>query len=124
MICTKCKEDKEETEFYKNLPQCKECHKLNMKKQYRKNKEHYKAKGRRAMIKKDYGITQEEYNECMATSDCCQICGVTETLCYDHDHTTMKFRGVICKKCNKGLGLLGDDIEGLERALAYLRNIS
>ena len=120
MVCTKCGEDKDETEFYKNFSQCKECHRLNMKKQYNKNKTHYKAKGRRAMIKKDYGITQEEYNYCMSTSDCCQICGSTENLCYDHDHTTMKFRGVLCKKCNKGLGLLGDNKEGILRALEYI----
>lgn len=39
----------------------------------------------------------------------------------DHDHTTGKFRGWLCNRCNLGLGNLGDTIAGLERALAYLR---
>ena len=39
----------------------------------------------------------------------------------DHDHVTGKFRGWLCNQCNLGIGHLGDSIEGLERALAYLR---
>lgn len=38
----------------------------------------------------------------------------------DHDHVTEQVRGLVCKKCNTGIGLLGDTIEGVERALAYL----
>lgn len=43
-------------------------------------------------------------------------------MCLDHDHLTNKFRGWLCHKCNSGIGHLGDNIEGLEKALAYLRN--
>ncbi len=39
----------------------------------------------------------------------------------DHDHNTGAFRGWLCHKCNCGIGLLGDNEEGLERALRYLR---
>jgi len=49
------------------------------------------------MIKHRYGVTKEEYEECMNTSDCCEICGTNEKLVYDHDHTTMEFRGVLCR---------------------------
>lgn len=38
----------------------------------------------------------------------------------DHDHETNEFRGWLCRKCNTGMGLLGDDVEGLLRALRYL----
>lgn len=41
-------------------------------------------------------------------------------LALDHDHMTGKFRGWLCHRCNLGMGLLGDDIEGLRRAIAYL----
>lgn len=41
----------------------------------------------------------------------------------DHDHTTGKFRGWVCNRCNLGLGSLGDTVAGLERALAYLRRV-
>lgn len=53
----------------------------------------------------------------------CEICGVEGKVHWDHDHETGKFRGWLCVKCNTGLGKLGDNIEGLERALAYLRKV-
>ena len=38
----------------------------------------------------------------------------------DHDHDTKEFRGWLCKKCNTGMGALGDDLESLLRAVQYL----
>jgi hypothetical protein len=38
----------------------------------------------------------------------------------DHDHETNEFRGWLCKKCNTGLGALGDNLESLLRAVEYL----
>jgi hypothetical protein len=40
--------------------------------------------------------------------------------CADHCHTTNKFRGWLCHKCNLGLGNLNDDPSRLQRAIAYL----
>lgn len=53
----------------------------------------------------------------------CDCCGQEhhKTLVLDHDHNTLKFRGWICEDCNLGLGKLGDNIEGVEKALAYLK---
>ena len=45
-------------------------------------------------------------------------------LACDHDHQTGEYRGWLCKNCNTGLGLLGDDAEGLRRMLAYLERSS
>jgi len=39
----------------------------------------------------------------------------------DHDHTTGKFRGWLCNRCNLGIGSLGDCMEGLESAISYLQ---
>lgn len=39
----------------------------------------------------------------------------------DHDHTTGKFRGWLCNKCNLGLGALGDSIAAVEHTLEYLK---
>jgi hypothetical protein len=53
----------------------------------------------------------------------CECCGrPPETaLCFDHDHTTLKFRGWLCRPCNSAIGQLGDSTEGVEKALAYLK---
>lgn len=53
---------------------------------------------------------------------CCKEITEPSKLLLDHDHTTYEFRGWLCKSCNSGIGSLGDNIEGLERAITYLRN--
>ena len=73
------------------------------------------------MVKHRYGITKEEYQECMDTSICCEICNKTNNLVYDHNHSTMKFRGVLCRECNSALGHLGDTPEGVLKAYEYLQ---
>ena len=56
----------------------------------------------------------------MTTSIVCECCGVSTDLCYDHIHNDNRtFRGVLCKKCNYGIGLLGDTQESVENALKY-----
>jgi hypothetical protein len=40
----------------------------------------------------------------------------------DHCHETNEVRGILCSGCNTGLGHLGDNIDGLLRAVAYLKN--
>jgi len=39
---------------------------------------------------------------------------------FDHDHDTGNFRGWLCGRCNRALGLLGDNPGILRKALAYL----
>lgn len=56
----------------------------------------------------------------------CECCGGPprgrgRTLHLDHCHTTGAFRGWLCAPCNMGVGLLGDNEQGLLRALAYLK---
>ena len=59
----------------------------------------------------------------------CQACGEIAKLIQDHDHALEAlgfpgdetFRGWICYNCNNGIGLLGDNVAGLMRALAYLQ---
>ena len=71
-----------------------------------------------------YGITLEEYLELDAKRDMpCEICGKTDIkgLHIDHDHKSKQIRGMICRMCNHALGMLGDDVSGLEKALDYLK---
>lgn len=75
-------------------------------------------------MKKQYGITLDEYATLLASQGgACAICRRQETgkrLAVDHDHTTGVVRGLLCQKCNTALGLLGDDIHLIDAAWTYL----
>ena len=71
--------------------------------------------------KKRYGVDVETYKQRMSSVDSCQICGSKKELCYDHDHATMEFRGVLCRGCNRSLGQLGDNLAGIMKVVNYLK---
>jgi hypothetical protein len=53
----------------------------------------------------------------------CAICdSYLEDPYVDHDHTTLKVRGLLCLTCNAGIGMLQDNPDLLERAVQYLRH--
>lgn len=56
-------------------------------------------------------------------TDKCDCCGETsnKTLVVDHDHDTLEFRGWLCEPCNMGIGKLGDNITGVQKALDYFK---
>ena len=60
----------------------------------------------------------------------CECCGVgfqnlnKRDIHLDHCKKTDTFRGWLCKNCNVGLGMLGDDEEGLKQAIEYLERAS
>ena len=68
------------------------------------------------------GTAERIYNEAVACALCREpfedVHGRKKVM--DHDHSNDKFRGVLHDNCNKGIGLLGDSVEGLRRALRYL----
>ena len=71
---------------------------------------------------RDYGVTPEMFAmRLQEQGGTCALCPRTEHLTVDHDHDTGVVRGILCKGHNIGLGNLGDNIAGLEKALAYLR---
>ncbi len=77
-----------------------------------------------------YGITRDTYNAILKSQEgVCKICKMPETiksngklnpLSVDHDHKTHKVRGLLCRKCNSGLGHFNDDPELLIKAANYL----
>jgi len=78
---------------------------------------------RRHWLKWKYGITEEEYDALLAKQEGrCAVCrGIPETrMPVDHDHNTGRVRGLLCQNCNRALGLMGDNVEALRRAVAYL----
>lgn len=53
----------------------------------------------------------------------CHICGVLcdRSIAIDHCHKTNRFRGLLCKPCNNGLGHFQDDTEIMQKAIIYLK---
>lgn len=72
-----------------------------------------------------YGITAAAFWELHAIQGgACGSCLTpmdAATLNIDHCHVTGVVRGLLCTSCNQGLGFLGDDLAGVERAADYLR---
>lgn len=71
-----------------------------------------------------YGLTVAEFDQMVSDrGGACDLCSVvpSDTLCVDHDHETGFVRGLLCRQCNAGLGQLGDTVESLSKALAYLK---
>jgi len=90
-----------------------------------KNPEKHEATRRRAHLRREYGITVEEYDEMLAAQGGgCAICGGPQVkrqwLAVDHDHATGEVRGLLCDPCNLAVGLFGDDPSTLQRAIDYL----
>ena len=79
------------------------------------------ARGKRII---SYGISEDEFDQMMINQESkCYICKGNNgsiALCIDHDHLTGKVRGLLCNKCNRGLGLFSDDLVLLKRAMDYL----
>jgi hypothetical protein len=74
-----------------------------------------------------FGIDGETFEAMLAAQGGrCAICtsdvpGSARTWVLDHDHGSGRARGVLCQRCNRGLGLLRDDPAVLEAAVRYLR---
>lgn len=77
-----------------------------------------------------YGLTVEQYEAILAAQGGrCAICREENKspnvkyvpLCVDHCHDTGKFRGLLCNKCNLGMGNFDDDPERMEAAAEYVR---
>ena len=85
------------------------------------------TKERSNRIRRTYGITEEQYNNLSEIQNhCCAICKthkneLPKPLYVDHCHDTGTIRGLLCQKCNSGIGLLKDSIEILENAVSYLK---
>lgn len=89
-----------------------------------------KAQTKRAhSLKTLYGMTVEEWEILFDSQDrSCAICSTTEfgkrRPNVDHCHNSTRVRGILCNKCNQGLGLFNDDPELLKKASKYIRKFN
>ena len=94
-------------------------------KNYRKNN---KDSVKNCKLIKAYGITIDDYNKLYGLQDGkCAICGTDKThngtaLAVDHNHKTGNVRGLLCSKCNTGLGCFKDSEALMQKAITYLNN--
>ena len=87
-----------------------------------------KEKAKERNIIGPYNITLKEYDKLLTKQNGrCAICGAKTSrnkahgrFSIDHDHLTGKIRGLLCSKCNHGLGLFDDNPESLIAAAHYL----
>jgi len=94
------------------------------------------SQSRKIRLKKNYGIDEEDYAALfLAQNGLCAICQKPESrthhitgkafmLAVDHDHESGQVRGLLCTKCNKAIGALGDTHDNLARVLSYLNGWS
>lgn len=112
------RERKNAREWRRNNPKRRTDHVKYMKKWRTENWEKYKIQQYRAR-----GLPLPT----RPMPETCEICGKTEkgrSLALDHDHETGRFRGWLCGHCNTGLGLFGDNVLGLMKAVNYLLKAS
>ena len=146
--CSKCEKTKEAKSFYfkaKNSglrPECKKCtDAINAK--YAKTPRGKKAakKAKTKLLKdpkklakykkqqafsarrKKYGVDETLFNKMWSEQfGVCAICPskLTKASHVDHCHKTGQVRGLLCFRCNSGLGFFQDNIGNLTGALSYL----
>lgn len=81
---------------------------------------------RRYLLWTKYKMTEEQYLDMLKLQDgTCKICkgpdnGPWGKLAVDHCHKSGKIRGLLCAKCNKGLGQFNDNPQLMEEAIRYL----
>lgn len=96
-------------------------------KQYQDNKDKFMARAMKRQYFKRYGVTPEDWDKMYLEQDgCCKICGahqlsLSKRLSVDHCHNTGKVRGLLCMRCNAGLGNFKDDPDLLLVAINYLK---
>ena len=133
-MCRECGEIKPLDDFYSNKsnsdgksPYCKPCEIARKRARRRATSPELKSKmHRRRNLKRNYGITVEQFDEMYERQGgCCAICGTTEPggrgrFHVDHCHDSGKNRGLLCHHCNTALGLFKDNPELLQAAIEYL----
>ena len=131
-VCARCHSALSLTEFNKWAkaadglkPYCRACDRAYQKQWREKNQ------GKRAEYswKALYGITREQYEYMLETQDgLCAICREVDPsgkpLAVDHNSVTKEVRGLLCGRCNPGIGFFLHDVNRLQAAIDYLVKIA
>jgi hypothetical protein len=96
---------------------------------YQGNKEKHCMTTRNSRLKKNFGLTIDQYEEMLLSQGgVCKICHRPDPygkrLAVDHCHKTGKNRGLLCIVCNQVLGKFEDDQKRFMAAAKYLEEAS
>lgn len=125
--CCRCKERKPISDFHKRnrnsdglRSECIACTRVQEHAYRNRNPD----VGYLNKVKHNYGLTKAHLEAMIIAQDGrCAICGIDdEKLVVDHSHASGRIRGMLCAKCNAGLGMFGDNKEYLLKAIEYLNN--
>jgi hypothetical protein len=113
---------------------CRDCSNAKTRARYAKKPEQYaaaKARRKRAPeqspaakrarhLRSSYGMTEWDVQfKIRLQGGGCAICG-QPAVAVDHDHQTGEVRGILCHRCNLGLGHFRDNMEMMRKAIEYL----
>jgi hypothetical protein len=83
-------------------------------------------RNRNQQLRAQYGMSLEDYERMLQEqSGRCAICpsevgAKGKSLAVDHCHETGRVRGLLCARCNVGIGMFQDDVSRLRNAIEYL----
>lgn len=142
--CSSCKEFKDVTSFHRRdcykdgiNPRCKTCVSDSQKlyratEAYRQNVIDNAERKKLYLIGRRYNINADQYYKILTSqNESCFICGATNDLCIDHDHNCCPgsaescgacVRGVLCRRCNRGVGMFQDSIFNIMNAIRYIQS--
>ena len=72
------------------------------------------------------GMNPDEAQRMYESKSSCDICGTSvegKKKHVDHNHKTGQVRGILCDKCNLGIGLFNENPEILINATSYLSGV-
>lgn len=142
-ICSRCRELKHLDDFYADRtrpdgkrPSCISCISESGKAKSPEARQHHRRvqqtwrennrqSARKHHLKAKYGLSEAEYAALKISQGgncavCLQLCKTGHNLAVDHCHLTSTVRGLLCRDCNTGLGILQDSPILLRRAAEYL----
>lgn len=81
----------------------------------------FKGYKRKCTLKKLYGISVEQFDAMLAAQGgLCAICRTRPATDTDHSHVSGMVRGILCTRCNLGIGQFAEDPMILKNAIDYL----
>ena len=87
--------------------------------------EQKKLKAKDSRLRSRYGLTLEQFDAMLASQgNMCPVClGTDKVFCVDHNHKTLKVRGIVCLNCNlRVIGGARDQDYKLINAAEYVTN--